>query len=270
MNPGRRGTSARLHDLLRAHSVVKSAVRPWLPRKLRAHRVFTGPLQGARIVTSWHDYPAGIIGLTERSLIGWFHRHVEPGSTWLDIGAHYGYTAVALSRLVAHHGRVFAFEPMQATATCIGQTRVLNGLDQLSVVPYGLGTPESLTTARVPSVRGMADCTLSATDRTRWETIQVARFDWLWPQINGGNSVVHGVKIDVQGMEIEVLEGMRVTLFQQRPKLVIELHHGVDRAAFLDFLRGIGYSCTPDPVEPARHEISPLLLDDRSYAFVPA
>ena len=98
---------------------VSSVLRPWLPRRLGAHRVLTGPLRGVRLVTSWHDYPAGIAGLTERPLIAWFQTHVKPGTTWLDIGAHYGYTAVALSRLVGEAGRVFAFEPMLATAPAL-------------------------------------------------------------------------------------------------------------------------------------------------------
>jgi FkbM family methyltransferase len=249
---------------------MSSVLRPWLPRKLSAHKVLAGPLRGARLVTSWHDYPAGIAGLTERPLIAWFQTHVRPGTTWLDVGAHYGYTAVALSRLVGDAGRVFAFEPMLATAGCVSRTRALNALHQLTVVPHGLGSPDTLTTTRLPTVRGMADRTLSVTDHTWWETIEVARFDWLWPLICGGNTVVHGIKIDVQGMELDVLEGMRDTLIRQRPKLVIELHKGVSRPAVLDLLCTIGYSSSAIAVEPLLDEVAPLLLDDRSYAFLPA
>jgi hypothetical protein len=40
---------------------------------------------------------------------------VKPG----DIGAHYGYTAIALCKLVGPSRRVFAFEPMLKTAGCV-------------------------------------------------------------------------------------------------------------------------------------------------------
>src|SRR5258706_11527415 len=109
-----------------ASACLASVVRPRLPKKIRAHRILAGPIRGARIVTSWHDYPAGIGGLTEKPLIAWFAQHVAPGTTWLDVGAHYGYTAIALSRFVGNEGRVFAFEPMRATAGCVGRTRVVN------------------------------------------------------------------------------------------------------------------------------------------------
>ena len=72
-------------------------------------------LRGAWLVTSWHDYPAGLAGRTERALLEWFAQNVHQGETWLDVGAHYGYTTIALGRLVGSHGRVFTFEPVPAT-----------------------------------------------------------------------------------------------------------------------------------------------------------
>jgi FkbM family methyltransferase len=249
--------------------IVARRVRPWLSKNLRAHTILAGPLRGARIVTSWHDYPAGISGATELPLLAWFQRHVRPGTTWLDVGAHYGYTAVALSRLVSPSGRVFAFEPMLATAGCVARTRRLNQLEQLTVVPQALGCPDTLTTVRLPTTRGMADRTLTSTTHapSESELFQVARFDWLWPQINGGNPAIDGIKIDVQGMELDVIAGMRRTLEEQRPKLVIELHRGVDRAAMLRLLEAAGYSAVAEPVEPIADGSAPGLLDDRSYAF---
>ena len=120
------------------------------PRRIGPHRIRGGSLRGARIVTSWHDYPAGVMGRTERGLLAWFQQEVRAGDTWLDIGAHYGYTAIALSRQVGAAGRVFAFEPVTATAGCVAQTRRLNNLSQLTVVPLGLGKPESLISVTLP------------------------------------------------------------------------------------------------------------------------
>src|SRR5947209_6991451 len=137
--------------------LLKSVLRPMLPRSIGPHRIISGRLRGARIVTSWHDYPAGLMGWTERHLLNWFQREARTGDTWLDIGAHYGYTAIALSRLVGPAGRVFAFEPATATAGCVAQTRRLNKLTQLTVVPLGLGGPECLTSVALPFTRGMAD-----------------------------------------------------------------------------------------------------------------
>jgi len=218
-----------------------------------------------RIVTSWHDYPAAILGRTERPLLDWFAKNVKPGETWLDIGAHYGYTAIALSRLVGPNGRVFAFEPMVSTSGYLAQTRSLNEFPQLTVIPMGLGAPETMELRVLPTVRGMVDSTIES--GTWNETILVARLDWLWPQICGQQDRVDGIKIDVQGMEIEVLQGMAGLLKSFKPKLVVEVHRGVDRGELLDLVERVGYSRRGIAIEPTTEEVDPLYIDDRSYAF---
>ena len=248
---------------------MKGLARFLMPRRIRPRRILAGPLRGYRLVTSWHDYPAGLSGRTERPLLDWFAKRARPGDTWLDVGAHYGYTAFALARLVGPSGRVFAFEPVAASAGCVEQGRVLNGLSQVTVLPFGLGAPDDLQVRRLPLIRGMADSTLSQ-DLDAWAvTAPVARFDWLWPLVGGANATIHGVKIDVQGMELEALEGMRDALTRWRPSLVVELHAGVSRERLLALIAACGYSSRATPIEPEPGEQAPLLLDNRSYAFSP-
>jgi FkbM family methyltransferase len=248
---------------------IRPLVRSWLPKTLRPHTILTGPLRGQRMVTSWHDYPAGIVGITERPLLSWLAANVKAGETWLDVGAHYGYTALALSRLVGRTGRVFAFEPMLTTVDRLEETRKLNGLSHLTVVPRGLGSPDTVATLNLPSTRGMADRTLTGVDSAPAESIEIARLDWLWPQISGSNDVVHGIKIDVQGMEMDALSGMRALLERQKPSLVVELHYGVDRDAFRALLESIGYETAATPIETEPSQDGQL-RDNCSYAFAAA
>jgi FkbM family methyltransferase len=220
-------------------------------------------------VTSWRDYPAAIAGITEPKLLAWFADNVRPGETWLDVGAHYGYTAISLSTLVGASGRVFAFEPMASTVGCLARTRFINRLECLTIVPMALGAVQDLEVERFATIRGMADRTLYTSGKTQqWnEMIYVARLDWLWPRLSGGNSRIDGIKIDVQGMELQVLRGMRETLLRLRPKLVVELHQGVDRGEVLSLLESVGYSRDALPIEPVPGEDLPQFLNDRSYAF---
>jgi FkbM family methyltransferase len=251
------------------NSEIKSFLRRLLPGDVHDQLILGGPLRGLRIVTSWHDYPAAITGRTERPLLDWFAKNVKLGETWLDIGAHYGYTAIALCRLVGASGRVFAFEPMISTAGYVTQTRRLNNFPQLIVLPLGLAAPETLEMKQLSVTRGMVDSTVGQDEgAAAWqETIMVARFDWLWERICDGREQIDGVKIDVQGMEIEVLRGMAETLRQQRPKLVVEVHAGVSRAELLDLVESVGYTRWATPIEPVSGEVEPKYLDDRSYAF---
>jgi FkbM family methyltransferase len=249
-------------------------VRWRLPRTIRAHRIWSGPLRGKRIVTSWRDYPAAIAGVTEPELLAWFGRNAKSGETWLDVGAHYGYTAISLGHLVGPTGRVFAFEPMAATVGCLARTRYLNGLEQLIVVPMALGVADGIELQKLTTIRGMVDSTIQsgreASQQTSWsEAILVAQMDWLWPRIAGGDPAIHGIKIDVQGMELHVLRGMAGLLKAHHPKLVVELHRGVDRAEVLALLTQLGYSTKAVPIEPVPGEVEAQFIDDRSYAFSP-
>jgi FkbM family methyltransferase len=248
------------------NKALKNHIRRLLPRSIGPRRILGGPLRGQSLVTSWHDYPAAILGRTERPLLQWFTENVRAGETWLDVGAHYGYTAIALARLVGPEGRVYAFEPMTSTAGCIAQSRSINRLSQLTIVPVALGCCESIAARELPEVRGMLDSTRVRSDRG--EPFFVANFDWLWPRISqtgsGGTHRIDGVKIDVQGMEIEALRGMAMTLQRYRPKLVVELHKGVSRSEFLSLLDSAGYSQRGRPLENSGEAD---YFDDHSYAF---
>src|SRR5436309_3368287 len=243
---------------------VKEALRMMLPSTIRPHRILAGPLRGARIYSSWHDYPGAILGTTEKPLLEWFQCNVAAGETWIDIGAHYGYTAIALCRLVGSGGRVVAFEPVLSTAGCIARTRELNGLRQLQIVPAGLASCSAPETRRLPLVRGMADSTIPPA--TWEEPISVASFDAVWQILSEQNPAVHGVKIDVQGMELDVIEGMRRTLQSQHPKLIVEFHTGVDRARALQLLSECCYRTPGAPIDSDR--LATPYQDDKSYLFL--
>lgn len=245
--------------------VLRAVVRPVLPGRVRARRIRWGPLRGSRLVTSWRDYPAALLGYTERPLLRWLSAHVRHGETWLDVGAHYGYTALALSRLVGPDGRVYAFEPVPETAGHLAATRARNALGQLTVVPVGLANAPSLTAVDVALVRGMAEHGGGAgAGRT---TILVAALDAIWDGLARGRRPIHGVKVDVQGMEMETLAGMRGLLREFRPRLVVEFHAGVDRAAVAGLLAECGYVLPGVPVGRGHPGV---YADDGSYAFAPA
>lgn len=171
-----------------------------------------------------------------------------------------------MSELVGPLGKVLAFEPMLSTAGYLAQTRLLNELSQLTVFPLGLGGPrDGFEIRRLPTVRGMIDSTLQGKE---WkETVLVVQLDWFWPTTCGRDTRIDGIKIDVQGMELEVLSGMVELLRRFRPELVVEFHSGVDRFDLLKLIKSLGYNPVAVPIEPAEGEIEAKFHDDRSYAF---
>ena len=247
---------------------LKEALRRFFPRSLVPHRILAGPLRASTIVTSWHDYPAAILGRTERPLLECFANNVGKGETWLDIGAHYGYTAIALSKLVGTSGHVYAFEPMLNTAGCICRTKSMNNLSQLTVIPMALGNCADLSIESLLSTRGMIDSTLQDAAGFK-ETFAVTRLDWLWPRIAHPDLRIDGIKIDVQGMEVQALEGMAMVVKRYQPKLLVEVHTGVSRPRLLEVITSLGYAPRGTAVDPLPGESDPLYADNRTYLFTP-
>ena len=136
----------------------------------------------------------------------------------------------------------------------------------MTVLPFALGDRKEINIGRLSVDRGMGDSTLHG---KKHETIFLTSLDWLWSQVCGKDRSIDGVKIDVQGMELEVIKGMGEVLKSKKPKLVIEFHEDVDRKVMLNTLVNSGYTRPAVPIDPVSGENVPQFLDDKSYAFEP-
>jgi FkbM family methyltransferase len=248
---------------------LKTLVRALLPRRHVPHRILGGPLRGLRIATSWHDYPAAICGYTERKLTDWLLANARPGETWLDVGANCGYTSLALCRRVGPTGRVYAFEPALATAACLERTGQANRFDQLVAVPFALSDAAAPTILRFTTDRGMIDSQLTPEDSPETAQVIAVSLDAIWNGIAPPDPTIHGIKIDVQGMELDALRGMEWTLARSRPRIVLEIHPGVSRSDILSLLEGCGYRDEPIPLDDSLGEFRDP-QSNASFLFLPS
>lgn len=245
---------------------MRELARKVLPSTIRPRRIVGGPLRGYRLTTSWHDYPSGIAGRAEPHLVSWLATAVRSGETWLDVGAHYGYTSLTLCRLVGETGRVFAFEALLRTAGHLATTRAVNHLRQLTVVPLGLSDASELSVVKVETWKGMAQPVslpdVYRPDAAPPEPIYHISLDSIWPALDATGGVISGAKIDVEGMEVDVLLGMRSCLRKYKPKLVIEVHgsRSIRLEDVVKILQEAGY-------DPAGRPLEPPTRQDRNYEF---
>jgi hypothetical protein len=82
--------------------------------------------------------------------------------------------------------------------------------------------------------------------------IYVVGLDRIWPSINGGDSHVNGIKIDVQGMEADT---------------IVEFHVNADRTTIRNALLDFGYEEAGRPIRPDSNPPGQY-GDDCSYLFV--
>lgn len=171
-------------------------------------------------------------------------RTVGPGVTFWDVGANVGFFSLLAARL---GGTVHAFEPVRENVEVLAGNIRENGLnDRIHVHPVAVAAEPgraSLLVVEDPSWSHLAD--RGRHPRTREEVdVEVVTLDGL------ELSPPDVVKIDVEGSEIDVLEGMRRTIERHRPAVVCELHGTGSR--FVELMESFGYSVTaldgPGPV----------------------
>lgn len=155
-------------------------------------------------------------------------RFVRSGSTVVDVGANIGYNTIRAARLAGAAGRVVAVEPTSDNLAVLRGNVAAAGLTNVRVEPVAAGSasgtrdlfvrgPKSAVNSLFPQ-----SCYASVTDIVR---VPVVPLDELVPR---GADVV---KIDVEGAELDVLEGMPRILRTSAPVLIVEWHPMLQRLA---------------------------------------
>lgn len=134
---------------------------------------------------------------------------IEQGDVILECGGHHGCSAILLSNWVGVNGKIVTFEPFQENSDILEKNISLNGLKNVSLQRYAVGaepgqiTIEASMSAVNPEGKGI-----------QVEVLSLDEYEHLNPTF---------IKIDVEGFEIQVLEGAKKIL-TKRPKLEIEVH----------------------------------------------
>lgn len=162
---------------------------------------------------------------------------LSSGDTFFDIGAHSGFHSLIGARVVGATGLVVAVEPDPASAAEVEGQATLNGFDQITVVHK---------TAVADLSEPWASLDGAAVTPT---TIDILAHEFRLPTL---------IKIDVEGLELEVLRGATTTLREHRPTLVVEAHYSGLADVAMARLGTLGYRCIkfPAPHGPESHIVA--------------
>ncbi|HWI87086.1 MAG TPA: FkbM family methyltransferase [Sphingomonas sp.] len=146
------------------------------------------------------------------------------GDLFVDIGANEGMMTLLASRIVGPRGKVIAFEPNPKPRACLEAAIERNDIANIEVRPIGLGASDALLTLSVPKFNSgegsfgkpayneddliQIDCPVKTAD---------AELDGLAPTL---------IKIDVEGFEPYVIEGLKKVMAKVHPPVVMEVVSG--------------------------------------------
>ena len=148
-------------------------------------------------------------------------RHLSPGDTAVDIGAHKGAYAYWMHKAVAPHGRVVCFEPQKPMVGYLNRMKEAVPLARLEVVNLALSSRRGEMTLAVPQTGGSQGATLESGLLKGPHMLYLVGVTTL-DEFFGADTPVKLIKCDVEGHEFEVFKGGERLLRKYRPVVLFE------------------------------------------------
>ena len=164
-----------------------------------------------------------------------FRQLLRPGDVAVDVGANIGALTIGMARLVAPGGAVIAFEPQRAIFDILCNNLRINNLANITAYRRAVGSAPGairvppLDYAQAENFGGVA------LGGAQGEEVEMVTLDSLnLPRLRL-------LKVDVEGMEAEVVSGARVTIARLQPALYIENDRADRSRGLISLLFEIGY-----------------------------
>jgi FkbM family methyltransferase len=208
------------------------------------------------------DYEPGVLA----ALRG----HLEPGDTFVDVGASFGYFSARIGRHIGPGGTVIAFEPGPQNQSLLLLNLFANGILGAEVRQMALGSEPGLFVYSRAGANGViSPFGGNAKELDNHDLVRASTLD---RELSGRR--VHAMKIDAEGAEGLILFGGRSMLKSNSPTVVFEFSPPALEAIshmtgenVLGLLTDLGYSLdvigSPDDRSRSR---SPKEIMDRYEA----
>lgn len=195
-------------------------------------RIKAGPLKGCR----WTLYSGirFVRGDFEPKKTAAVVANLHPGDVFWDIGGNVGYFSVIASRAVGETGRVVTLEPSPVNLAFLRQNLKWNNCQNVELLAMAAGPKEDRLRLDTSTGRG--------THHIDQEGDTVVAVDSVDGLIAKGRPVPSFIKIDVEGFEESVLDGMAETLRTARPLLLLAVHSPEIESRTRERLAEVGYS----------------------------
>jgi FkbM family methyltransferase len=133
---------------------------------------------------------------------------LQPSDTFIDVGSHVGWFSLLAARKVGKKGKVISIDPQPYNCERVMTNAMLNGFDNVLVVPTALGDANDFVTVAQQTARDKARFTLAGpgvNDTSVRYYCPTTRLDTLLARL--GVTSAKLMKLDVEGFERQVLAG---------------------------------------------------------------
>ena len=160
------------------------------------------------------------MGLYELEQTGWFRQCLRPGDVVVDVGASFGYYTTLGAMLVGETGKVFAFEPSPLAGPVIEKMIMESAISNTILTKTAVGSESGHVQLYMPSTPELHSPSIFESDATFVPVhIPVVSLDHFGPLQDVPK--IKLVKMDVEGYEPNVLDGMTRLIRERRVENII-------------------------------------------------
>ncbi|MEP7318747.1 MAG: FkbM family methyltransferase [Panacibacter sp.] len=148
---------------------------------------------------------------------------LNKGDNFLDIGANIGYFSLHAAQVVGTAGMVWSFEPATVIFKQLERHIEMNKFSNIKAIQRGASSQNINSLLYLSSAENYGSTGLQPGDEFSGKTehVSLVKMDDFVLEYNIRN--IGAIKIDVEGHEKQVLQGILLTLEQQHPIILIEV-----------------------------------------------
>jgi FkbM family methyltransferase len=182
------------------------------------------------IFLDWNVYMYGAYAMHELMLLRDLAdvlKTMTPKLSFYDVGANVGHHTLFMSK---HATTVTSFEPYEVVRAKANQKLSKNSVSNVTMFPYALGAEDQELEYAAPSGSNVGSGSFRASDEEGLKIpMKVFRGDTFFEEHNLPKIDI--LKMDVEGFESAVLQGLHDRLRSDRPVILTEIS-GPDRSGF--------------------------------------
>jgi FkbM family methyltransferase len=214
--------STYLHNLM--FKLTGLGFRPYETERVIEHESFKF-FVGSYLAHTWYNESALPHGWPEMKFIK-EQMITNNNEVIFECGAHHGFGTILLSKWIGPAGHIHAFDPIAENHAILQRNIKLNHLKNVTTHQKAVGASNGKI-CMSKSSNAAETHTRNPLAKTSVELVSLDMYQSLSPTI---------LKIDVEGMEIEVLKGARQIL-KTRPKVAVEIHGTILQSRWIEIFQ---------------------------------
>jgi FkbM family methyltransferase len=160
--------------------------------------------------------------LFEKFLLAFVQQFVPKNKNMLDIGANIGIWSIIYSKYINNTNNIYAFEPQKEIYDCLNNNIIINKSDNIMSYNVGLSNENSLNymNASYDTQQNFGAFRIVNDNEVDSKLLKIECKIGDEFKLNN----IGFIKMDVEGFEYKVLQGLENTIINNKPVLFIEIH----------------------------------------------